>query len=112
MPLYLLKNFDPSGRLTRRFEFRSSGDDEAMTAMFYLNENRLSELWCGARLVNVWRGALTGVTVVEEAADRQRPSKADGRPKRAAAEKQPAKPPAKRGRPRRVPVGADEAAGA
>jgi hypothetical protein len=74
VPLYVLKTFNPSGRLIGRVEFRSGADDEAVAALLYLNEERSSELWCGSRLVTTWHGEKSGRTASE-------PRRRAGRPR-------------------------------
>jgi len=56
VPQYVLKSFNPSGRLIGRVEFRCGADDEAMTALLCMSEQKSSELWCGSRLVTRWPG--------------------------------------------------------
>jgi hypothetical protein len=51
VPQYVLKSFDPSGRLIGRVEFRCAADDEAMSALLCMSEQKPNELWCGPRLV-------------------------------------------------------------
>jgi hypothetical protein len=56
VPQYVLKSFNPSGRLIGRVEFRCAADDEAMTALLCMTEQKPCELWCGPRLVTRWPG--------------------------------------------------------
>jgi hypothetical protein len=60
VPQYVLKSFNPSGRLIGRVEFRCAADDEAMTALLCMNEQKSCELWCGPRLVTRWPGQTAG----------------------------------------------------
>lgn len=72
MPLYVLKTCNPGGQLIGRVEFRCCGDDEAMAALLYLNGEKSSELWCGSRLVTLWRGQMTGMTPPPAGRDQKR----------------------------------------
>lgn len=63
MALYVLKTFDPTGRLIERSQFRAPGDEEAASAMPDLPENRWCELWRGSRVVRVWDGALRSLNL-------------------------------------------------
>jgi len=70
--LYVLKTFNSAGCLIGRVEFRCGADDEAMTALHYLNEEKSSELWCGARLVTTWHAQMNGATPGRDAAQAKR----------------------------------------
>jgi hypothetical protein len=53
---YLLKTYDPAGRLIGRADYRAASDEEAADAIQTLAQNRWRELWCGPRLVGAWDG--------------------------------------------------------